>query len=288
MSVELTHQQIQELLGVFALDAVDGDEAEVIELHLRDCPRCRAEVTEQREVAALLAHTGATAPEGVWVRILEELEPVPPALRMPSLPAPGSVPEAGGPELGAGTPEPDAATEDASRDQADAAVVDLSSRRSSVRMRTVIAIVSAAAIVVAVLVVVTLNQSNRLNRLESSLRDVSVDRIAARAMSDPHASIGKLTSADTGVNAPVVVNDKGMGYLLASKLPKLPKQRTYQLWGQVGGSVLSLGVFDGQTDVVQFQVGTDQRADLSRLMVTEENAPGVAASKNPALLSGTV
>ena len=76
MNVELTHEEIQELLGAFALDAVDGDEAEAIELHLRECPRCRAEVTEQREVAALLAHTGATAPEGVWVRILEELEPV--------------------------------------------------------------------------------------------------------------------------------------------------------------------------------------------------------------------
>src|SRR6478609_2271004 len=150
MSVELTHREIQELLGAFALDAVDGDEAEAIELHLRECPRCRAEVTEQREVAALLAHTGATAPEGVWVRILEELEPVPPALRMPSLPPSDEVPPAAQPDLRAAESEHDTASEDSGLEQSDADVADLSSRRSTVRVRTLIGIVSAAAVLITV------------------------------------------------------------------------------------------------------------------------------------------
>ncbi len=289
MSLELNHQQIEALLGAFAMDAVDGDEAEAIELHLRDCPRCRAEVTEHREVAALLAHTGSPAPEGVWNRILEELEPAPPALRMPGLPAspmaeptvgPAAAAEAEGPDvpIGPGTSE----------GSADATVTSLSSRRSTVRMRTLIAIVSAAALIVAVLGVVTANQSRRLDRLDASLREVSVDRIATQAMSDPQATTTKLVSKDKQVNAPVVVNAKGMGYLLATKLPELPKDRTYQLWGQVNGAVLSFGVFDGGTDVVQFQVGTEQRAALNRLMVTEEDAPGVAVTDHKALLSATV
>lgn len=70
----LTHKQVQELLGAYALDAVDADEAEIVELHLRNCPRCRAEVEAHREAAALLAHVGAPAPEGVWDRITEQLE----------------------------------------------------------------------------------------------------------------------------------------------------------------------------------------------------------------------
>lgn len=289
MSLQLTHEQIEALLGAFAMDAVDGDEAEAIELHLRDCPRCRAEVTEHREVAALLAHTGSPAPEGVWNRILDELEPAPPALRMPGLPPSATTQPVAGPGLAAETDESDGATVPESGPvPAEATVTALSSRRSTVRMRTLIAVLSAAAVIVAVLGVVTLNQSRRLDRMDASLRDVSVDRIATRALSDPQAATGKLISHDNRVNAPVVVNAKGMGYLLATKLPELPKNRTYQLWAQVQGATLSLGVFDGATDVVQFQVGNEQRAGLSRLMVTEEDAPGVAVSKHRALLSGTV
>jgi anti-sigma-K factor RskA len=74
MDRPMTHRQIQELLGAYALDAVDGDEAEVVELHLRECPRCRAEVEEHRETAATLAHLGAPAPAGLWDRIASQLE----------------------------------------------------------------------------------------------------------------------------------------------------------------------------------------------------------------------
>ena len=65
----MTHDEVSELLGAYALDAVDPDEAAAVELHLRDCPRCRAEVAEHRETAAFLAHAGADAPADVWDRI---------------------------------------------------------------------------------------------------------------------------------------------------------------------------------------------------------------------------
>ncbi|MGH9042204.1 MAG: zf-HC2 domain-containing protein, partial [Acidimicrobiia bacterium] len=73
-----SHQDIQELLGAFALDAVDEDERDLIEVHLAGCPRCRAEVATHRETAALLANGGDRAPEGVWARITANLEEVPP------------------------------------------------------------------------------------------------------------------------------------------------------------------------------------------------------------------
>lgn len=69
-----THDEIKELLGAYALDAVDPDEAEAIELHLRDCPRCRAEVAEHRETAAFLAHAGADAPPELWARIAGSID----------------------------------------------------------------------------------------------------------------------------------------------------------------------------------------------------------------------
>src|SRR5690606_35755181 len=55
--------EFTELLGAYALDAVEPDEREAVERHLADCPRCRSEVAEHREVAAYLAHAGTDAPE---------------------------------------------------------------------------------------------------------------------------------------------------------------------------------------------------------------------------------
>jgi len=78
----LTHEQIEGLLGVYCLDAVDPDEREAIEAHLPDCPRCRAEVAEFREVAARLANNDDDAPEGVWDRIAEVIDDTAPPMRL--------------------------------------------------------------------------------------------------------------------------------------------------------------------------------------------------------------
>lgn len=80
--IQLTHEQIEELLGAFCLDAVDDDERDAIEAHLPGCPRCRAEVAELREVAALLANNDTEAPEGLWDRIVESIDDTPPPMRL--------------------------------------------------------------------------------------------------------------------------------------------------------------------------------------------------------------
>ena len=78
----MTHREVQELLGAYALDAVDGDEAEAVEAHLRECPRCREEVAAHRETAAFLASAGSPAPDGLWERIASELDEPPPELTL--------------------------------------------------------------------------------------------------------------------------------------------------------------------------------------------------------------
>ena len=78
----MTHEEIQDLLGAYALDAVEPDEALAIEDHLRECPRCRAEVADFRETAALLAYGGQEAPPGVWERIQAALEEAPPRMEL--------------------------------------------------------------------------------------------------------------------------------------------------------------------------------------------------------------
>ncbi len=78
----LHHLEAQELLGAFALDALDADEADYVDVHLRDCPRCRAEVADYRETAALLAFGGVEAPPGIWEKIQASLEEAPPKLEL--------------------------------------------------------------------------------------------------------------------------------------------------------------------------------------------------------------
>ena len=75
MAPETTHEELQELLGAYALDAVEQDERALIEAHLSDCHRCRTEVAEHLETAAMLAAAGAPAPDGIWDRIADQLEP---------------------------------------------------------------------------------------------------------------------------------------------------------------------------------------------------------------------
>jgi anti-sigma-K factor RskA len=73
---------IDELLGAYALDAVDDDERRLVDAYLATNPRARAEVDQHREVATLLAFGGTDAPEGLWDRIvlsLDELETEAPA-----------------------------------------------------------------------------------------------------------------------------------------------------------------------------------------------------------------
>lgn len=80
----MTHNELEELLGVYALDALDDDERQLVDEHLASCPRCRAELAAHREVAALLGNavgeSPAVAPDELWDRISASLLDEPPAL----------------------------------------------------------------------------------------------------------------------------------------------------------------------------------------------------------------
>lgn len=90
MERELSHADIQELLGAYALDAVDPEERMTVERHLIHCATCRAEVDSHREAAALLVPP-STPPAGMWSRISQALEETPPRLELGRVPQRRSV-----------------------------------------------------------------------------------------------------------------------------------------------------------------------------------------------------
>jgi anti-sigma factor RsiW len=71
--------ELDELLGAYALDAVDPGERRRVEEYLSVHPRAAAEVQEHREVATMLAYSGMDAPEGLWDRIVSSIEEPAPA-----------------------------------------------------------------------------------------------------------------------------------------------------------------------------------------------------------------
>lgn len=71
------HERIQDLLGVYAADAVDADEAAEVERHLLECARCATEVKEHRETLAFLAPAATQLRPKPFTDLAIDLSPAP-------------------------------------------------------------------------------------------------------------------------------------------------------------------------------------------------------------------
>ncbi len=246
--MELKHQEIEELLGVYALDAVSAEEADLVETHIRECPRCRAEVAAHREVAASLAHVGSTAPPGVWSRIAGSLEEAPPQLDM-------------------------------------ARVVSMRGRspRRSIPLRAAAAMAAMAAAVIALLGVQVSHLNGKTAQLDVALRKQGLDQAAQSALFDESARKVDLRSDDGVTFAKAILRDNGEAYLVGNNLPKLPGDQTYQLWAVVGDRTVSIGVLGPNPGVSPFKVAGE---GISALAVTAEQAGGVVVSAKAPVVRG--
>ena len=255
--MERSHEEIQELLGAYALDAVDADEAAAVEAHLGTCPRCAAEVADHREVAAMMAYSGAAAPEGVWTKIVESLEEPPPEMKLPiSTPA---------------------------DERPAASVTDLSSRRGLRQWVPMTAVAAALLVIGLVAGALFLGDSGAGDDPPRELAG-SIEDLAREALNDPSSTTVELKApADGTLKATAAIEADGNGYLVGTSLPALDESQTYQLWGLRGDEAISLGVLGRRPGVVAFHL--DEGIDA--LAVTAEVSPGVPQSANPALLFGS-
>lgn len=252
MGRELTHTELQELLGAYALDAVDEAERHAVEDHLENCRQCRAEVSDHREVAALMGSGWVPAPEGLWGRIAGSLEETPPAMR------------------------PVVSIEQARERR----------RRPSLTgpLRAVAAIgVAAAVVLVAALGYVIVDTQDRVDDVASSLEG-DVARTAEAAARETGARTIELKSVSGALTAEAVLLRDGTGYLVNANLPKLPDDRTYQLWAVVGQNKISVGVLGPRAGPVAFHTS----GDVAALAITEEVAGGVVVSQATPTVVGVI
>lgn len=264
--MELTHHEIEELLGAYALDAVSAEEADAVELHLRDCPRCRAEVAEHRETAAVLAYAGSPAPANLWNRIagaIEADDSAPPELDLARVVSMSEAAGARGREVRG----------------------DRRTRRGrrSLPVRVVAAMGAVAAAVIAVLGVQVSRLDDRTDRLADALRREGLDQAVQVALFDETARRVNLRSEDGAVFAQAVLRDNGDGFIVGDNLPGLAADRTYQVWAIVGDEPVSVGVLGSDPGVAAFKMSAP---GVTLLAVTAEPAGGVAAPTTTPVVSG--
>lgn len=264
------HDELQSLLGAYALDAVDPSERDAVEAHLRDCPRCRAEVAEHREVAAALANIGGDAPPAVWDRITATIDHGEPA-------ADGDVRRF----RGSWPPK----THDST--------VPGGMRRRR-RRRSSLASVGAAALAVAAVVAIALlgwrvvDQGDQIDRLNTAMHSGGLAQAALAAEASPDARTVDLVSSDGSGGhrtlATAVLLPDGTGYLVRDRLSALAPDRTYQLWAVVGDRTISAGVLGNDPPVLAFRAPSGATA----LAVTDEIAGGVVQTQQQPLAAGEV
>jgi len=261
------HGQFQEMLGAYALDAVDGEEREEIERHLAGCPRCRAEAAEHREVAGLLGYAGSDAPPGLWDRIVVSLEEPPPALQLARIVTSESATRPAVDSRGAGS-----------------AVVPIGLARRAIGVRAFAVLAAVAAVVAVVLGIEVVRLNNRTNTLNNSIGEVAIQSAYRAARSNPGARLVMMRSADQARTATAVILPDGTAFLDPRNLRALPASETYQLWGVVGADKVSLAVLGSTPRLVEFGAP----GNVTALALTAERAGGVVTSHQQPSVAGTL
>lgn len=259
MQTQPSHHDIEELLGAYALDALEADEHELVTAHLTTCARCRAEVEQHREVAALLAHSGEPAPVGVWDKIASSLDATPPDLGL--------------------VPPPPIFTAPPKR--------RTGARRSLPvnRFGASLLGVAAAAVVIVLLAFQVQGLNRQVDTLERLAAGQAVDRGFESAASSADATLVELASDGTEIQTRAFLTPDGVGYIDTRQLPDLPDERSYQLWGVTADErVVSLVVFDTTAKYATFSYSGDYVA----FAVSEEVEGGVVVSDHPPVVAGEV
>jgi anti-sigma-K factor RskA len=254
MDRELTRAELDELLPLYALDALDGEEREQVERCVASDEPARRDVTSLREAVSWLPSTDISAPETLWEGIEQALT--------------ASHVE---------TPSPSPARSfDTERHR----------RRGLLGRQLVAALAAAAALLALVLGVQVVRQQHRIDDLAAEMHRNPIEQQANAALASASAHLIHLTTTDGHDGAEVVMLPDGTGYFMKHNLPKLSPGSTYQLWAKVGhaedAQMVSLGVLGRAPGIAPFRLATTP----TMLEVTKETASGSASPSNAVIVQG--
>lgn len=247
----VSHAEMRELLGAYAVHALDDDEMALVAEHLEDCATCQDEVDDLLDASASLGLMDAQPVSGaVWSRVSAEVATLPRSGDAPPVPNPPST----------------------RHDQAVAPIIRLDAAREARRDRRTkwkIAIASAAAAAAL---------TAPLTSVFTGSSAPSLAALAEQAAKEPGTRRITLAAADGTRLAEAVLTTAGRGYVRQDTLPPLPAGSTYQLWALADGKPVSAGVLGADPGTAAFTV--DARIDALAISV-EPAAGSVAPSSTP-------
>jgi anti-sigma-K factor RskA len=242
---ELTRAELDELLPLYALDALDGEEREQVARYVARDDAARAEVESLREAVSFLPQADLRAPESVWSGIERSLDAPSPSVEAPPL-----------------------------------RLVTSTSDGRARRGRRVVGLLAAAAIVLAVVLgVQVVRQQSRIDDLDAEMHRDPMEQLAMAARSSDDAHVITLDAMNGGGGADVVMLPDGTGYLMDHDLPALGAHATYQLWAEVGdegaGRMVSLGILGRDPGISAFHLAsTPMMFEVTKEPATGSETPG--------------
>jgi anti-sigma factor RsiW len=262
------HEDLQNLVAAYALDALDPSEEHQVESHLEGCPTCRDQLQSYREVMGLVAYEAEEAPAGLWDRIAGTIHESDASMTVPPL-----RPVVAGGEAAA----------------AQQAGHPMSRSRRRLLAAVAITLAAAAVVVIAILGIQVSHLEDRTSRLNQQLASLPGQpslALVEQALAVPGAQRVTLRSPNGGaVSVEAVILPSGVGYLYESRLSPLPSSETYQLWGVVGKEKISYALLgSAPATVTTFRAGPN----FQDLAVTAEVAGGVVVtSQTPVVVGAT-
>ena len=240
--------QTRELLGAYALDAVDDVERRRVEKLLASDPSARDEVERLRLVADKLGNAAESAPPAQLWESLQSAIDADSSARKPS-----------------GSTEP-------------------TSIFSSKKHRSVNKPFLAAAAVLAVFVIggaifAGVRQDGNVPNTIASMTAMAND-----AASKPGSRTGFLTDPGQTMKVQVVADAQGHGFLMTDPLPALPEDETYQLWAANNGTMISLGMLGSNPEMSMVPIDPS----VTELALTREPVSGSVAPTSSPMATGSL
>jgi anti-sigma-K factor RskA len=266
-----THEELEVLVSLHALDALEPDEAAAVEAHLADCEACRTAYDAALETAGMLALSApdATPPAELRERILTAARAVP---QEPVVEAAAVVPLSAEPVAPTAEPAPAAAP-----------------KRQRRRFREVFTpsrnFAAAFAIAAALLGVLYLSERSTNDQLRSE-RDASA--LVGQVLAAPGAHVVALSGPGGSTGGAVLVSDDHKPVVVADLLPA-PPGKVWEVWtipadGTPASAALMKG---GDQNVVQLPENVPPGTTIA---ITPEPDDGTQhrAPTGPIALSGGV
>jgi hypothetical protein len=272
----LSCEQVDDLAGLYVLDALDPDEARAVARHLEGCD------SDHTVFADVAASAGALA-------LATEVQDAPADLRDRVMSAVASTPQVH-PVADMSRPERQSAQPDTW--PGGPRLIDRLRRRATSPSGSpgraprwaLVAIPALALVLVAIGAFgIWQGQATQADRL-------ALLREAVAAAADPDATVAVLAGSDAAAGAAgyAVFPADGDGYIIVDGLPGLPEDQVYQAWYVGPGDPYSAGLIELGGDGLGVLTGLRILPDTSVVALTVETRPGVTAPTTTPLVLGEV